>query len=233
MTVEEFIARYYPSGLMPGGEPLPGRREEFNRRNSVYLCHGIRPDLLFIGDSIIDWWEIQAYFQKYGHCVNRGIGGEVTGELCLRFGQDCIDLHPRYAVVLEGINDIGKAWRESKEKGFPAGWQADCEKEILSNFAALLQMAKEASLPLGICSVLPIGCRDERNEVILSLNEQLKPLAASYGADYIDLYAEVVDESGLLLLKNVHFGDELHPHVAGYDRMAKAVERTLDHVFSR
>ena len=116
MTIEEYIEKYYPRGFYPDGEPLPGRREEFNRRNSVYLVNGVKPDIVFIGDSIIDWWEIQPYFSHLGTVVNRGIGGETTDSLAERFKQDAVDLQPKAIVVLEGINDLYSSYDDKDDK---------------------------------------------------------------------------------------------------------------------
>ena len=231
MTLDEFIAKYYPFGFYPNGEPLPGRREEFNRRNSQLLCRNMKTDIVFIGDSIIDWWEVGSYFSKYGNVVNRGIGGECTPELVERFQCDALDLNPRVIVTLEGINDLGELLQYSKEhKIVPEELKLRKVAAIIENYKKIFEMAKLTSVQLLVCSILPIGSLDVRNRVMIEINARLERLAKEYGFEFVNLYAMLVEDDGVTL-KKVHFGDDLHPHVLGYNIMAEMLYPYLDSVF--
>ena len=229
MTIQEFIEKYYPRGFYANGKPLPGRREEFNRRNSQWLCHGKKADVVFVGDSIVDWWELAVYFSRYGVVLNRGYAGECTPKLVKRFAQDALDLSPKAVVMLEGINDISKAHQRIK-KG-KTDWQTELKK-MQKNYRAIFSLAKNAGVKMVVCSILPIGCKNECNDMILQVNTMLRALCEEYAFDYADLYANVVDTNGITM-KMVHFGDDLHPHVVGYDLMAEAIYPHLDKIFQK
>ena len=231
MTIEEYIKRYYPRGFYPDGEPLPGRREEFNRRNSVYLVNGIKPDVVFIGDSIIDWWEIQPYFSALGKVVNRGIGGEMTYQLVERFKQDAIDLQPKAIVVLEGINDFYPFFADKNNRPNPEETE-EIIKKTVNNHETFMRTSKDAGIEHIVCSILPIGCLDERNGAIIEMNGRIKALTEKYGCYYADLYGGLVEDDGLRL-KQVHFGDELHPHVIGYNIMAERLMPILKKILKK
>lgn len=77
-----------------------------------------------------------------------------------------------------------------------------------------------------VCSVLPLGVLDKRAEVILKENEILKNLCKEKGVRYVDYYSALVQSDGKTL-KDVTFGDDLHPHAAGYNEMAKLLKPVL------
>jgi lysophospholipase L1-like esterase len=85
-----------------------------------------------------------------------------------------------------------------------------------------MKIAKKNGQKLIVCSILPYACKDIRNQMIRSLNGEIKALCEKYGCTYADFHSELVLEDGLTL-KPVHFGDELHPHVSGYNIMAKVL----------
>ncbi len=229
MTIEEFIAKYYPRGFYPDGAPLPGRREELNRRNSQWLCNDKSIDIVFIGDSITEWWELSVYFSDYGAVVNRGVGNERTHELKERFVQDAIDLRPKVIVFAEGVNDIDDVYTMMKQSavGIEHSMVEDELEKICNNYRVMFSQASERKMKMAVCSVLPIGCKDERNQMILRLNEKLKALCVQYGYPYADTYNSIVADDGLTM-KKFHFGDDLHPHVEGYNAMAKTLYPYLD-----
>lgn len=227
MKLQEYISRYYPKGFYPGGEPLPGRREELNRRNSVYLVNKIPVDLLFIGDSIVEWWELGPYFSRFGCVVNRGIGGERTCELVKRFSQDAIDLDPSLIVVCEGINDFSPLMEKYKDNTLTESDKDRAISELEENYRALFSMLKKSGKRAVMCSVLPIGTHDFRNDMIVRANAAIRKLCGEFSAPYADFYAKLTREDGLTL-KDVTFGDLLHPHVVGYNAMAEVLTPILE-----
>ena len=82
------------------------KRKEFDIKNHALCYTNQKPDFLFIGDSITEYWELNAYFGSGNHfLVNRGIAGDTTKYLKKRFYTDAVQLRPRYCILGIGIND--------------------------------------------------------------------------------------------------------------------------------
>lgn len=232
MNIKEFIEKYYPKGFYPNGKPLAKRREEFKRKNSQWLCNGKEIDVVFIGDSIMEWWEVYAYFNEFGVLVNRGYAGEFVKASAKRFVEDVIDLKPKVAVLFEGTNDLSKEFAKAKKNGIPDADMIAIGNKIAKHHEKIMKTAKENGQKLIVCSILPYGCKDIRNQMIFSLNAEIKALCEKYGCLYADFHSAIVKEDGLTL-QDVHFGDELHPHVTGYDIMAKILHPILKKALSK
>src|ERR1700734_2957120 len=98
--------------------------------------------VIFIGDSITDYWKLPDYFPGKPY-INRGIDGQTTPEMLVRFRQDVIDLHPKVLVVLAGTNDIaGVTARASDE-------------DIESNYASMADLARVHNIHVVFASLLP------------------------------------------------------------------------------
>ena len=223
---QRFIKDNYPNG-----ETFlthTGKREEFNRKNSQIVVNDIPVDMLFIGDSITEAFETNMYFREYGFIVNRGIGGEKLSELIKRFQADCLDLKPRLAIVASGINDTSPIYYEMKAGKKITRADEDallCEME--RNYRFLLEKAQNAKVKMWLASVLPLGTNDFRSELILRINGVIQRLCNEYDTVYIDYHSALCEEDGKTL-KNVHFGDDLHPHVKGYNIMYSVVKELLE-----
>ena len=227
MNIREFIEKYYPNGFYPNGKPLSKRREEFKRRNSQWLCNGKSIDVVFIGDSIMEWWEVYAYFSDFGVLVNRGYAGELVKDSVKRFIEDVIDLNPKVAVLFEGTNDLSAEYAKAVKRGVEDKDMLSVGNKIARHHEKIMKMAKKSGQKLIVCSILPYACNDIRNQMIVSLNGEIKKLCSKYGHAYADFHSQLISEDGLTL-KPVHFGDELHPHVSGYDIMAKVLGPILE-----
>lgn len=227
MEIKDFIGKNYPDGFYPNGKPLTRRREEFNRRNSQWLCNDKQVDVVFFGDSITEWWEVYAYFSKYGVLVNRGFAGEQIKSAVKRFNADVVDLKPKVAVLFEGTNDISVLYSKIKDKNLSDKQLYKQVEKISLNHEKIIRIAIDGGLKLIVCSVLPYGCKDKRNEMIVMLNKMIKGLCEKYSLPFADFHSVLVEEDGLTL-KPVHFGDDLHPHVLGYNEMAKVLYPHLD-----
>jgi lysophospholipase L1-like esterase len=227
MDIKEFIAKYYPDGFYPKGKPLGKRREEFKRRNSQWICNGKKVDVVFFGDSIMEWWEVYAYFSNCGVLVNRGYSGELIRAAVKRFTEDVVDLKPKVAVLFEGTNDLSICHAKAKKKGLSDQEMIELGKGLSKYHEMVMKIAKKNGVKLIACSVLPYGCKDIRNQMIVALNGQIKALSEKYGFEYADFHSAIVKEDGLTM-QDVHFGDELHPHVSGYDIMAKVLGPILE-----
>lgn len=196
------------------------KRDEFDYHNESIVTHGAPVDLLFIGDSITHLWEVEDYFLKFGRVVNRGICGDLVELLHRRFAADVIQLKPRLAVVMVGVNNT---WGMCSTE---AAQLEQVEDEtcafILGEYRGILEDAKAAGLELLVCSLTPVDCGLPQNRLIQHVNRELKPLAESYGYAFVDYHPHLAREDGCTLREDLSW-DRLHPHVLGFDIMARVL----------
>jgi lysophospholipase L1-like esterase len=187
--------------------------------------------VVFFGDSITDIWHLDEYFPGKPY-VNRGIGGQTTPQMLVRFRQDVIDLQPKVVVILAGTNDI-------------AGNTGPMRLEdVEADFASLADLARANGIKVIYCSILPVHNYTDRSkdffaerspQKILDLNRWLQNYCApassgsgSNGCVYLDYFSAVVDDKGLL--KKDLADDGLHPNAAGYKIMAPMAEAAIARV---
>ncbi|MBN9660536.1 MAG: SGNH/GDSL hydrolase family protein [Acidobacteria bacterium] len=168
--------------------------------------------VVFLGDSITDGWKLQQQFPGKPY-VNRGISGQTTAQMLVRMYPDVIALKPAAMIVLAGTNDIAR-----NTGPVTLGM-------ITDNIRAMTVLAKAAGIKVILCSVMPVSDYTTRKQTdrrppadILRLNAWMKDFVAAEGLTYVDYFAAMVDEKGLL--KDGISGDGLHPNQKGYDMMA-------------
>ncbi len=213
-------------GLFSVGVAADSRRGEFDFGNESLVLQGMRPDFVFIGDSITHLWELQAYFGGTGKVlINRGIGGDVSTFVRKRFEADVIQLQPKCVVMKIGTNDLGWALEQLS----PA-----ISEVIFENDSAMLDRAKAAGITMALCSILPVWGpswypSDEfsklKNAQIVALNARLKQLAEEKGAIWVDYHSQMVGEDGQLRPELAD--DGVHPHHFGYAIMADVLRKTF------
>jgi lysophospholipase L1-like esterase len=177
--------------------------------------------VVFFGDSITDIWPLEQYFPGKPY-INRGIGGQTTPQMLVRFRQDVIDLHPKVVVILAGTNDI-------------AGNTGPMRLEdIEANYQSLAELARASHIHVVFSSVLPVHNYTEKSkdffaqrspEKILALNRWLKDYCGKSGDVCLDYFSAMVDDKGLL--KRELAEDGLHPNDAGYKIMAPLAEAAI------
>ena len=177
--------------------------------------------VVFFGDSITDIWKIEDYFPGKPY-VNRGIGGQTTPQMLVRFRQDVINLQPKVVVILAGTNDI-------------AGNTGPMRNEdIEANLASFAELAKVHGIRVVYSSILPVHNYTERGKDffaqrpqarILTLNDWLKDYCAKNNIVYLDYFSALVDDKGML--KKDLADDGLHPNAAGYKIMAPLAEAAI------
>lgn len=178
--------------------------------------------VVFLGDSITDSWDLAKYFPgKPYH--NRGIGGQTTPQMLIRFRPDVIDLEPRVVVILAGTNDI-------------AGNTGPMSlAEIEANLKTMTELARIHGIHVVLSSVTPINHYTERSklffplrpaEQILGLNRWMKDYCVRHDCVYLDYFSAMVDEKGLL--KGNLAEDGLHPNDKGYAIMAPLAQKAID-----
>ena len=178
--------------------------------------------VVFFGDSITDMWPIANAFPGKPY-VNRGIAGQTTSQMLVRFRSDVVTLAPKVVVILAGTNDIaGNTGPISLE-------------DIQGNFATMVEIARAHGIRVVLSSVIPVHnytpAAAERTfprrppEKIVALNKWLKDYAASSGSVYLDYAAAMADDKGLLRRELAN--DGLHPNPAGYAIMAPLAEQAI------
>jgi lysophospholipase L1-like esterase len=178
--------------------------------------------VVFFGDSITDIWHLDQYFPGKPY-INRGIGGQTTPQMLVRFRQDVIDLHPKVVVMLAGTNDI-------------AGNTGPMRNEdIEADYASIAELARANGIRVVFSSVLPVHNYAEKSKDffaqrsparILELNQWLKDYCARNHIVYLDYFSALVDDKGLL--KKELADDGLHPNDAGYKIMAPLAEKAIE-----
>jgi len=169
--------------------------------------------VVFLGDSITEAWDLSVFF-KGKPFVNRGISGQTTPQILLRFRQDVIALKPDIVVILAGTNDIA-------ENTGPTSMGM-----IEDNLKSMAELARGNGVHPILASVLPAAVYPWRPEIrpiekILGLNQWMKEYAAREGIGFLDYYSSMVnDRYGL---KPEFSGDGVHPNEAGYTIMASIV----------
>jgi lysophospholipase L1-like esterase len=178
--------------------------------------------VVFMGDSITDMWQLPLYFLGKPY-ANRGISGQTTSQMLVRFRQDVVDLKPRVVVILAGTNDIaGNTGPVSLE-------------EVERNFASMADLAHANGIKVVLSSILPVHNYTLRSklffgerspEKIVALNQWLKQYAGDHAYVYLDYFSAMVDEHGLL--KKELADDGLHPNEAGLKIMAPMAEKAIE-----
>jgi lysophospholipase L1-like esterase len=216
----------YREGLIPLWMSDFGNLGRYREANAKLAPLSANEDrVVFMGDSITDIWNLAKYFPGKPY-INRGIGGQTTPQMLIRFRPDAIDLEPKVVVILAGTNDI-------------AGNTGPMSlAEIEANLKTMTELAHVHGVRVVLSSVLPVNNYTERSkmffplrppEQIVELNRWIKDYAAQNGCAYLDYFSAMVDDKGLL--KADLADDGLHPNDRGFAIMAplaqKAIEQAL------
>ncbi|MBS1790222.1 MAG: SGNH/GDSL hydrolase family protein [Acidobacteria bacterium] len=181
--------------------------------------------VVFMGDSITDGWKLDEYFPNKPY-INRGISGQTTPQMLIRFRPDVIALKPKAVVILAGTNDI-------------AGNTGPMTIEMITdNYASMAELAKANGIKVIFSSVLPIHdygknkVSERRSpENILKLNEWLKAYCKANGHTYLDYFSRTEDDKGML--KAELATDGLHPNADGYKIMAPLAEAAIQQALKK
>lgn len=177
--------------------------------------------VVFFGDSITDFWRLDTSFPGRPY-VNRGISGQTTSQMLVRFRSDVIALHPKVVVILAGTNDLaGNTGPMSLE-------------ETEGNFASLAELATSHGIKVVFSSILPVHAYTEKAldffagrpmAKILELNRWLKDYCAAQDHVYLDYCTPMLDAKGYF--KRELAEDGLHPNADGYKLMAPLAEAAI------
>lgn len=184
--------------------------------------------VVFMGDSITDFWVSPEYggFFPGKPYVDRGISGQTTPQMLIRFQPDVIELKPKVVVILAGTNDLA------------GNTGPEPISEIEDNLASMAQLARANKIRTVLASILPVSDYGHNREgkplvmtdhrppdKILELNSWLKKYAADNKFTYLDYFSAMVDDKGFL--KADLSEDGLHPNTKGYAVMAPLAEQAI------
>ncbi|MBY0486421.1 MAG: acylhydrolase [Flavobacteriaceae bacterium] len=175
----------------------------------------VSKSVVFMGDSITEFWKVNdGTFFSENAFLDRGISGQTTPQMLLRFRQDVIDLKPSIVVVLAGINDIA-------ENTGPISIE-----QIMGNIISMTELAKANKIKVVLCSVLPANKfywnqKMQPADKVIALNEMIKAYATKNKISYVDYYSAMVDDTKGLQVK--YGEDGVHPNLDGYKVMKKII----------
>ncbi len=190
--------------------------------------------VVFMGDSITDSWDNEGFggFFPGKPYINRGISGQTTSQMLIRFRPDVIKMRPKVVVILAGTNDL-------------AGNTGPTTLEAIEdNLASMAELARANNIRVVFASVLPVsdyGRNREGQSVtqtarrppekILELNRWIKEYAAKNNHGYLNYFDAVVDDKGML---KAELGDDgLHPNAKGYALMGPLAEAAIKDAMKR
>ena len=194
-----------------------------NRYKEENLKIGLPADnenrVVFIGNSITQGWiEVDPNFFAGKSYINRGISGQTTPQMLVRFRSDVVNLKPKVVVILAGTNDI-------------AGNTGPSTLEMIEdNIASMVEIANANNIKAVLCSILPAYDYPwkpglEPAQKIVDLNKWIKEYAVKNKIIYVDYFAPMADQRNGL--KKEYSEDGVHPNLAGYNIMEPIVENAI------
>jgi lysophospholipase L1-like esterase len=176
--------------------------------------------VVFMGNSITEYWKTidGDFFVRNKSFIDRGISGQTTPQMLVRFRNDVINLNPSVVVILAGTNDIaGNTGPTTLE-------------EIFGNIASMAELAKSNNIKVILCSVLPVFNYPwspglEPAGKIMKLNEMLQSYSKKNNIIYVDYHSPMADEKNGL--KAEYSPDGVHPNLQGYKVMDDLIEKAI------
>lgn len=212
--------------------PALGRYRDADAKDALPL-KGVKR-VVFMGDSITDLWDDPKFggFFPGKPYLDRGISGQTTPQMLIRFRPDVLALKPSVVVILAGTNDLA------------ANTGPTTLEAIEDNLVSMAELAYANNIRVVFASLLPVSdyekTRDGKPVIrtaqrpptqILALNGWMKSYAAAHGSTYLDYHSAMADEKGFL--KDELSDDGLHPNAKGYEVMAPLAERAIEAAFKK
>lgn len=179
---------------------------KYKAANAQVIASG-RPDVVFMGDSITEFWRLGDPTMFNEKIVDRGISGQTSPQMLVRFVQDVVSLRPRAVHILAGINDVA------------GNTGPNAPDDYKNNIRAMVALAKANGIAVILCSILPANHFTWRPDLkpaphVVALNNWLRAFAAEKQLGYIDYYSALVDDKAGL--KSALSPDGVHPNRDGY-----------------
>tara|TARA_B100000768_G_scaffold175803_1_gene187681 strand:- start:225 stop:929 length:705 start_codon:yes stop_codon:yes gene_type:complete len=199
-----------------------GGIDKYNKQNELQISKS-SPDAVFMGDSITEGWSVfLPEFFSNNNYINRGIGGQTTSQMLIRFRQDVINLKPKSVVILAGINDIA---RNNKFYSLEI---------IAENIFSMVELAKINGIVPIICSVLPADEFSWNPDIspadsVIKLNTLLKAYANKNQVIYLNYFDEMDNNNGGLRVELT--SDGVHVTEKGYELMSVLAKQSVSTAF--
>ena len=197
--------------------PNLNRYKKENYDLNLDLNEGNR--VIFMGDSITEGWSaLYPDFFKKRNYVNRGISGQTTPQMLIRFRSDVVDLLPKTVVILAGTNDIAENTGPSNVK------------MITDNIFSMAELGNAHSIKIVLCSVLPVYKYSWKNIIdppsyIYEVNSMIEEYCLKNNYKYLDYYSSMVD--GRKGLMESLTEDGVHPNEKGYEVMSQLFQEKM------
>ncbi len=200
--------------------------ERFATDNALIKSNANMTDrVVFMGNSITEGWEaIRPDYFVDNNYINRGISGQTTPQMLLRFRQDVVDLEPAAVVILAGINDIAGNTGPSTIQ------------MIADNIFSMAEIAVANDIKVILCSVLPAydfpwNPGIDPAQKVVELNQLIETYADEKGHPYVDYFSAVADDRNGLPVKYAE--DGIHPNALGYSVMEPILEEVVGVVLGK
>ena len=181
--------------------------------------------IILMGDSITEFWlQIHPEFFKDKPYIDRGISGQTTSQMLIRFRPDAINLQPDVVVILAGVNDVaGNTGPTTPEK-------------ILGNIKSMVELAKANAIKVILCAILPANDfywrpNDKATETIIHLNKLIHSYAKQHHIPYVDYHTAMADT--INGLPKEFSNDGVHPNLKGYQTMEPLLEKAIQQVLTK
>jgi len=171
--------------------------------------------VVFMGDSITEGMDFEIYFPNKQY-INRGISGQTTQQMLIRFRYDVINLHPKVVILLGGVNDLAQLEDQ------------DSVEFIVGNIKSMAELAQAHNIKVILTSILPVCgfyLTERHPSKILEINAIIADYALQAGIIFLDYFSALVGDDGFL--KPEFTNDCLHITHAGYSIMAPLVENAI------
>lgn len=194
--------------------------QKYEVANDELLRNSDFPEVVFMGNSITEgWYQQRADFFEEHNFAGRGISGQTTPQMLIRFTPDVIDLKPQVVVILAGTNDIAGNTGPSTVK------------MITDNLAAMAQLARSHGIKVVLSSILPVKEYPWNKDadavgMIAAINQWMEEYASEQGFVYLDYFSALADEDKGL--PKIYSEDGVHPNLKGYEVMEPLVLKAIE-----
>ena len=185
----------------------------YREENRDLVAGHVRPRVVMMGDSITEGWKAGDPSIFRDGVVDRGISGQITAQMLVRFRQDVIDLKPHAVHIMGGTNDM---------LHLPGPVNMD---QAVSNIRSMAELAQAHGIRVIIASVLPASQGGVPVKEVAELNRRLAALAKAEGYQFVDYYRALDKGDGSMA--TVDSGDGVHPTEAGYARMRPLAAKAI------
>ena len=191
----------------------------YTQQNQDLISQNVVPNSVLMGDSITEgWFSTDPEFFTKNNFVGRGIGGQVTSQMLLRFREDVIKLKPKCVIILAGTNDIA-------ENQGPISLD-----KVFGNIVSMAELAKANHIKVVLCSVLPAYDFPWRKDMkpadkVIALNKMINDYAQKNNITYVDYHSALKNEKNGLPKEIAE--DGIHPNKSGYEKMEAILMKTL------